>query len=51
LLHPACQCRKSHDIRVTLQAYLANDDDWCTPVAVDGFEAALKGAGKSATPD
>jgi carboxymethylenebutenolidase len=31
-----------------LQAHFANDDDWCTLAAVDGFEAALKGAGKSA---
>jgi carboxymethylenebutenolidase len=36
------------DIRVPLQGHFANDDDWCTPAAVDGFEAALKSAGKSA---
>lgn len=39
--HPA-------DIGLPLQAHFANDDDWCTPAAVDDFEAALKRAGKPA---
>jgi carboxymethylenebutenolidase len=36
------------DIRVPLQAHFANQDDWCTPKAVDDFAAALKAAGKTA---
>ena len=36
------------DIKVPLQAHFANKDDWCTPQAVDAFEAALKAAGKNA---
>jgi carboxymethylenebutenolidase len=36
------------DIRVPLQAHFASQDDWCTPAAVDAFEAALKAAGKDA---
>jgi carboxymethylenebutenolidase len=39
---------KAADIRVPLQAHFANEDDWCTPAAVDQFEAELKRAGKSA---
>jgi carboxymethylenebutenolidase len=39
---------KATDIKVPLQAHFANQDDWCTPAAVDAFEAALKAAGKSA---
>jgi carboxymethylenebutenolidase len=39
---------KPADIRVPLQAHFANTDDWCTPQLVDGFEAALKAAGKDA---
>src|SRR5262245_55063673 len=39
---------KPADIKVPLQAHFANQDDWCTPAAVDAFEAALKAAGKSA---
>jgi carboxymethylenebutenolidase len=36
------------DIRVPLQGHFANRDDWCTPAAVDKFEAELKAAGKTA---
>jgi carboxymethylenebutenolidase len=36
------------DVKVPLQAHFANKDDWCTPQAVDKFEAELKAAGKSA---
>jgi len=39
---------KPADIKVPLQAHFANKDDWCTPQAVDAFEAGLKAAGKSA---
>jgi carboxymethylenebutenolidase len=39
---------KPADSRVPLQGHFANEDDWCTPKAVDEFEAALKAAGKSA---
>jgi carboxymethylenebutenolidase len=39
---------KPADIKVPLQAHFANQDDWCTPAAVDAFEAALKAAGKDA---
>ena len=39
---------KPADIKVPLQAHFANKDDWCTPQAVDAFEAALKAAGKNA---
>ena len=35
------------DVRVPLQAHFANQDTWCTPAAVDAFEAALKAAGRS----
>jgi carboxymethylenebutenolidase len=36
------------DVKVPLQAHFANRDDWCTPAAVDKFEAELKAAGKTA---
>ena len=36
------------DVRVPLQGHFANRDDWCTPAAVDTFEAGLKAAGKTA---
>jgi len=39
---------KPADIRPPLQAHFANQDDWCTPQAVDAFEAALKAAKKPA---
>ncbi len=29
------------DIAIPFQAHFANDDDWCTPAAVDAFEADL----------
>jgi carboxymethylenebutenolidase len=32
-------------IRVPFQGHFANQDDWCTPAAVDALEATLKGAG------
>ncbi len=39
---------KPADVKIPLQGHFANRDDWCTPKAVDGFEAGLKAAGKSA---
>ncbi|MGE0628208.1 MAG: dienelactone hydrolase family protein [Hyphomicrobiaceae bacterium] len=39
---------KPADLKVPLQCHFANRDDWCTPEAVDKFEAALKAAGKQA---
>ena len=39
---------KPGDVKVPLQAHFANRDDWCTPEAVDKFEAGLKAAGKAA---
>ena len=45
---PPASAANPADIRVPLQAHFANDDDWCTPAAVDGFEAATKATGKSA---
>jgi len=45
---PPTSVAKPGDIKVPLQAHFANDDDWCTPKAVDEFEAALKAAGVKA---
>jgi carboxymethylenebutenolidase len=39
---------KPADLKVPLQGHFANRDDWCTPAAVDAFEASLKQAGKRA---
>jgi carboxymethylenebutenolidase len=36
------------DVRVPFQGHFANRDDWCTPAAVDKFEAELKATGKTA---
>ena len=44
---PPEQAAKPADVRIPLQAHFANKDDWCTPQAVDGFEKAMKAAGKS----
>lgn len=38
----------ARDVKVPLQGHFANRDDWCTPAAVDKFEADLKAAGKLA---
>lgn len=38
---------RAADVKIPLQCHFANTDDWCTPAAVDGFEAALKAAGKT----
>ncbi len=41
---PNEQAEPAH-IRVPFQGHFANDDDWCTPAAVDAFETALRGTG------
>lgn len=38
---------KPADLKVPFQGHFANRDDWCTPAAVDAFEAGAKAAGKS----
>ncbi|MBI4273806.1 MAG: dienelactone hydrolase family protein [Rhizobiales bacterium] len=45
---PPTDVGKPADIRIPLQAHFANQDDWCTPKAVNDFEAALKAAGRPA---
>jgi carboxymethylenebutenolidase len=44
---PPEQAAKPVDVKIPLQAHFANTDDWCTPQLVDGFEKAMKEAGKS----
>ncbi len=34
-------------IKVPFQAHFANQDDWCTPAAVNALESAMKAAGAS----
>jgi carboxymethylenebutenolidase len=45
---PPATVAKPADVRIPLQGHFANDDDWCTPKAVDEFEAALRAAHKTA---
>ena len=45
---PPEQAVKAADVRIPLQGHFANKDDHITPKAVDGFEKALKAAGKDA---
>jgi carboxymethylenebutenolidase len=44
---PPATVVKPADIRIPLEGHFANQDDWCTPKAVDEFDAAVKAAGKS----
>ena len=44
---PPASVAKPADIRIPLECHFANQDDWCTPTAVDEFEAGAKAAGKS----
>lgn len=37
---------KAGDVKIPMQCHFANTDDWCTPDAVNKFEADLKAAGK-----
>jgi carboxymethylenebutenolidase len=34
-------------IKLPFQGHFANQDDWCTPAAVDALEKTMKGAGQS----
>jgi carboxymethylenebutenolidase len=45
---PPANVANPADVHVPLQAHFANQDDWCTPAAVDAFEVALKAANKTA---
>jgi carboxymethylenebutenolidase len=45
---PPASVAKPGDVKIPLQGHFANQDDWCTPKAVDEFEGALKAAGKRA---
>jgi carboxymethylenebutenolidase len=44
---PPEQAARPADVKIPLQGHFANTDDWCTPQLVDGFEKAMKEAGKS----
>jgi carboxymethylenebutenolidase len=44
---PPDSVAKPSQIQVPFQGHFANGDDWCTPAAVDAFEAGLKAAGKT----
>ncbi len=44
---PPDAAARPEDVRVPLQGHFANQDDWCTPAAVDGFEKRLRAAGKT----
>ena len=43
---PPAQIAKPADLKVPVQGHFADRDDWCTPKAVDAFEAGVKEAGK-----
>jgi carboxymethylenebutenolidase len=43
---PPEQAVKPADVKVPLQGHFANRDDWVVPKVVDGFEQALRAAGK-----
>ena len=45
---PPAAAAKPADVKIPLQGHFALRDDWCTPKAVDEFEAGLKAAGKEA---
>ncbi|MCX7360302.1 MAG: dienelactone hydrolase family protein [Alphaproteobacteria bacterium] len=42
---PPSQLADPAKIKVPVQGHFANKDDWCTPQAVNDFEAAMKGGG------
>ncbi|MFO1169764.1 MAG: dienelactone hydrolase family protein [Hyphomicrobiaceae bacterium] len=44
---PPESAAKPADVKVPLQGHFANRDDWCTPEAVNAFEAGAKKAGKT----
>lgn len=43
---PPVQAADPAQVRIPLQGHFASRDDWCTPQAVEAFEAAVKAAGK-----
>jgi carboxymethylenebutenolidase len=45
---PPAAAAKPADIAMPFQGHFANEDDWCTPEAVNEFEAGLKAAGRTA---
>ena len=44
---PPESAAKPADLKVPFQGHFANRDDWCTPAAVNTFEAGAKAAGKA----
>jgi carboxymethylenebutenolidase len=42
---PPAEAADPKHLRVPLQGHFANQDDWCTPAAVDALAATLKSAG------
>jgi carboxymethylenebutenolidase len=44
---PPSEAAHPAEIRIPLQGHFANEDDWCTPDAVNAFEQACKSAGKA----
>jgi len=42
---PPAEAADPKQIKIPLQAHFANQDDWCTPAAVNALEATLKTAG------
>jgi carboxymethylenebutenolidase len=43
---PPAEFADPAQIRIPFQGHFASEDDWCTPVAVDQLEAAMKQAGQ-----
>jgi carboxymethylenebutenolidase len=44
---PPATVAAAKNIRVPFQGHFANQDDWCTPEAVNAFEKELKSSGKT----
>jgi carboxymethylenebutenolidase len=44
---PPREAANPAEIRMPLQGHFADEDDWCTPQAVNEFEATCKAAGKN----
>lgn len=42
---PPAEAADPREIRVPFQGHFANQDDWCTPAAVDALETQMKAAG------
>lgn len=43
---PPLEAADPQQIKMPLQGHFANQDDWCTPAAVQALDMALKGAGR-----